>query len=208
MQQHTLLHDEAVNICDHITVTAKHAGVSAGIHCHIHNITTVQQTAPRKAAWCMQHEHLLLWGLRSSQTCYSVTGKIMPDALKALLRPYVTLTYFMKHSPSWKANRFAASHKIPRILWDPKVHYHNHKCPQTVSILSQLNPVNTPTSHFLKIHLNIFPSMPGSPQWSLSLGFSHQNHVHAPPRPIRATWPAHLTVLDVITWIILVSSTD
>ena len=29
----------------------------------------------------------------------------------------------MVQSPSWKANWFAASQEIPRILWNPKVHY-------------------------------------------------------------------------------------
>ena len=58
--------------------------------------------------------------------------------------------------------------KSPLILRYLKVHYRIHKCQPPVSILSQLNSVHTPTSHFLKILLNIILSMPGSPKWSLS----------------------------------------
>jgi hypothetical protein len=36
-------------------------------------------------------------------------------------------TYFLNHSiqqsPSWEANRFAASQEVPLSLWNPKVHY-------------------------------------------------------------------------------------
>jgi len=78
------------------------------------------------------------------------------------------LTYSMEQSPFWEANRFAASQEIPRMLWNLKVHYLFHKCPPPVPILSQLDPVQTFTSHFMEIHLNIIlPSTPGSPKWSL-----------------------------------------
>jgi hypothetical protein len=62
--------------------------------------------------------------------------------------PYV-LTYSMEQSLSWEADRLVASRNIPCILWNPKDHYRTQNCMPPVSILSQPNPVHTPTSLFL-----------------------------------------------------------
>jgi hypothetical protein len=95
----------------------------------------------------------------------------------------------MEQSP-WESKWLASSQEIPRILWNPNIHYHIHTCPPPVPILSHLNPVYAPTSHLLKINPNmILPSMPGSPQWSLSLRFPHYYPVHTSSLPLTCYMP-------------------
>ena len=116
--------------------------------------------------------------LRYTYIAWLVLYKRMPTWNCTLT---LILTYSMVHSPSWEANRFAASQEIPRISQNPKVHFRTHKRPPPVSILGQPNPVHIPTSHLLEIHTNIIhPSTPRSPQWSLSLRFPHQDPIHPP----------------------------
>jgi len=110
----------------------------------------------------------------------------------------------MVQSPSWEANWFAISQKIPRISRNPKVHYRTQKRPPPVSILGQPNPVHIPTTHLLEIPPNIIhSSTPRSPQWSPYLRFPQQHPIHQHLLTHSATCPTHLILLDFITRTIL-----
>jgi hypothetical protein len=84
----------------------------------------------------------------------------------------------MKQSPPWEANSHSASQEIPLLLLNPKVHHRVHKSPQSVTILSQMNPVHSFLPYLPNIHFNIiFPSTCRSSPWSLLFTFLDQNFV-------------------------------
>ena len=76
---------------------------------------------------------------------YRRSRTMVIDPLRPISHTYL-LTYSTQQSPSWEANRFSPSQEIPRILWNPKVHYRIHTCQPPVRILSQIKPVHGPHS--------------------------------------------------------------
>ena len=145
-----------------------------------------------------------LWICNMFRPTQPFSGRSAPsDILFTYILGYLTyllaylltclLTYFMGQSPSLKANRFWASQEIPLILWNPKIHYRIHKCPPSVSIVSQLDPVHTehPTSwryiFILSIHLRL-----GLPSGLFPSGFPTKTMRTPLLSPIRATCTTHL----------------
>jgi hypothetical protein len=53
--------------------------------------------------------------------------------LSVLWQFRLLIPYSMERSP-WEANRFSASQEVPRILWNPKIHYRLHKCSPHVQV--------------------------------------------------------------------------
>jgi len=99
-----------------------------------------------------------------------------------------------QQTTSWEANGRSATQKIPRLLLNPKVHYHVHNSPPMDPILSNMNPVHNFQLYFPKVPSNItFPSMCRCSKWSLPFRFSQQNfvcishlaHAHNMPHPSR-----------------------
>ena len=76
--------------------------------------------------------------------CHIKNPLVVNPRLRSGVATYL-LSHSMDQSRFWEANRSSASQEIPLILWNPKVHYCIYNCPPPVPILSQLDPVRTPT---------------------------------------------------------------
>ena len=157
------------------------------------------------------------WGL-----CYGLVGSLcgVPTVLPAMFFPVELVpryratdchynraeynTSAMEQSPSWEADRFSASQKIPRRLWSPKVHYRIYKCPPPVPILSQINstmpPHPTSWRSFLILSSRI---LLGLPSGLFPSGFPTQTLYTPLLSHIRATCPVYLILLDLIARTVL-----
>ena len=114
------------------------------------------------------------------------------------------LTYSVVQSPSWEDNWFAASQEIPRISRNPKfiaaLKSVRHLSLSWASPIQYIYPHSTSWRSILilSIHLRL-----GLPSGLLPSGFSTKTLYTPLSSPIRATYPAHLILLDFITHTIL-----
>ena len=101
-----------------------------------------------------------------------------------------------EYIPSWEADTSSASQEILRILWNQKFRHRVHKSPPTA---------RSAQSYFLKLHSNIIHLLLGLPNGHFPSGFPTKTlcDLSSPPYPIRTTCPAHFTLLDLISRIVI-----
>ena len=97
--------------------------------------------------------------------------KILSICLIILIQPIRVLkTYCVEQRPSWESNSSAASHEIPRILWNPRVHHLSLSWARSIQSMSPIP--------LLEDHFNIFlPSTRGLSKWPPTLRFLHQKNL-------------------------------
>jgi hypothetical protein len=105
-------------------------------------------------------------------------------------------------NPSWESASHSNTEELPRVLWNPKVHFRVHKSRPLAASLSQINPVHTTPSCLSKIDVLSTHLRLGLPSGLFPSGFLTKTLYAFLFSPNRATCPAHFILFNLIFLII------